>query len=153
MIVAKAVIPNQYWILRKDDRKVGNIEADPSGGFQVRIYNQVERYKTIRTLKQRVNIDFEPVAKSRPKVLGNEVNGYHTTSKPYNAIYDVKHQVPLWTREERSKSWYAAGWYRVKQGRTWTVEECPKLIMLERYEYQGPFLTEAEARANEPTHQ
>ena len=153
MIVAKAVIPNQYWILRKDDRKVGNIEADPSGGFQVRINNQVEKYKTIRILKQRVPIDFEPVTKPRARVSGNEVNGYHTTSKPYNAIYDVKHQVPLWTREERSKSWYAAGWYRVKQGRTWTVEECPKLIMLERYQYQGPFLTEAEARANEPTHQ
>jgi hypothetical protein len=153
MIVAKAVIPNQYWILKQDDRKVGNIEADPSGGFQVKINNQVERFKTIRTIKQRVAIDFEPVVKPRTRVTGNEVNGYPTTSKPYNAIYDVRHQVPLWTREERSKSWYAAGWYRVKQGRHWTIEECPKLIMLERYEYQGPFHTEAEARAHEPAHQ
>ena len=36
MIVEKPVIPNQYWILKQDDRKIGNIEAGPDG-FQVRI--------------------------------------------------------------------------------------------------------------------
>jgi hypothetical protein len=146
MIVAKAVIPNQYWILRQDDRKIGNIEAGPDG-YQVRIDNQVHRFKTIRMMKQRVPIDFEAPTQKKPAKLANEVNGYHTTGRPYNAIYDVRHQVPLWTREPRSKSWYAAGWYRVKQGRTWSVIECPKLIMLDRYQYQGPFRTQAEAES------
>lgn len=153
MIVAKAVIPNQYWILRDEAGKVGNIEADPSGGFQVRINNQVQRFRTISTLKRKVDIDFQTVEKKQPAVQGNQVYGFHTTSRPFNAIYDVKHQVPLWTRDARSKSWYAAGWYLVKQGRRWTVEECPKLIMLERYEYQGPFATEQQARDHEPAHQ
>lgn len=146
MIVAKAVIPNQYWILRQGDRKVGNIEAGPEG-FQVRIQDQVHRFKTIGTMKQRVPIDFEPVLQTEPAKIENQVNGYHTTARPYNAIYDVRHQVPLWTREPRSKSWYAAGWYRVKQGRTWTVSECPKLIVLDRYEYQGPFKSRGEAES------
>ena len=153
MIIAKAVIPNQYWILCDDKGKVGNIEADPAGGFQLRINNEVQRFKTINTIKRKIPIDFQNIERSKIKSSGDQVYGYPTTGKPYNAIYDVRHQVPLWTREERSKSWYAAGWYRVKQGRNWTVEECPKLIMLERYQYQGPFHTEAEARAHEPTHQ
>ena len=153
MIIAKAVIPNQYWILRDDSGKVGNIEADPSGGFQVRINNQVQRFRNIGTLKKKVPIDFQNVQKQPVPASDNSVHGFHTTSRPFNAIYDVKHQVPLWTREARSKSWYAAGWYLVRQGRRWTVEECPKLIMLERYQYQGPFLTEEEARTHEPSHQ
>lgn len=145
MIVAKAVIPNQYWILRQDDRKIGNIEH-VAEGFQVKINNEVKKFKTIRTLKQTLSVDFEPVVRQgKSKPVGNDVNGFPTTGRPYNAIYDVRHQVPLWTKEPRSKSWYAAGWYRVKQGRTWTVEECPKLIMLERYEYQGPFHSQQEA--------
>jgi hypothetical protein len=72
-------------------------------------------------------------------------NAYPTREQAYNAIYDVKHQVPLWTREPRSKSWYAAGWYQVRQGRSWQVEFCPKLITLQRYAYRGPYYTEEQA--------
>lgn len=144
MIVAKTVIPNQYWILRQNDRKIGNIEHGPDG-FQVKINNQVQKFKTIKTLKQRVPVDFEPVIKKRVSNIGNTVNGFPTTSKPHNSIFDVKHQVPLWTKESRSKSWYAAGWYRIKQGRNWDIVECPKLIMLERYQYRGPYHSKKEA--------
>lgn len=146
MIVAKTVIPNQYWILRQGDTKVGNIEAGPDG-FQIKINNVIQQYKSIKTLKQKVQIDFEPVEEKAAAVVDNEVNGFPTTGRPYNAIYDVKHQVPLWTREPRSKSWFAAGWYRVRTGRTWQVVQSPKLIVLQRYEYKGPFRNETEAQA------
>lgn len=145
MIVAKPVIPNQYWILRDGDHKVGNIEADPGGGFQVKINNHVERFKTITTIKRKVAIDFEPVV-STPKISStNQVNGFPTTHHPYNAIYDVQHRVPLWTREPRSRSWYAAGWFRIQQGRKWSVVKCPKLITLQRYPYTGPYYSAEEA--------
>lgn len=144
MIVAKPVIPNQFWILKDGDIKVGNIEAGPKG-FSVKINNQIQSFKSINTIKQKANINFEPMAektKSKPK---NLVHGYSTKGKPYNSIFDVKHQVPLWTTEPRSKSWYAAGWYRIKQGRNWDVVFCPKLITLQRYPYYGPFYTEGNA--------
>lgn len=146
MIVAKPVIPNQYWILRQDDRKVGNIQAEP-GGFAVKINNEVRKFKSITTIKKNVDISFESVKKSKLSSPDNEIYGYPTTHHPYNAIYDVRHQVPLWTREPRSKSWLTAGWYRVKQGKHWEVVECPKLILLERYPYQGPYRTQQEAES------
>jgi hypothetical protein len=152
MIVAKAVIPNQYWILKQDDRKIGNIESAP-GGFQVRINDRVEVLKTIGTIKRRINIDFEPAIRKVAQEATDSVYGYPTTHPPHNAVYDVRHQVPLYTREPRSKSWYAAGWFRIRQGRSWTVTECPKLITLERYQYQGPFRTREEAQAHELAHQ
>lgn len=147
MIIAKPVIPDQYWILRQDDQKIGNIQAEPDG-FAVKINNQTRHYKTIATIKKKVAIDFEKISK-KPKVaeVGNEIYGYPTTQKPHNAIYDVKHQVPLWTTDARSKSWLAAGWYRIKQGRKWEVVECPKLILLERYPYRGPFRTQEQAHS------
>jgi hypothetical protein len=144
MIVAKPVIPNQYWILREDDRKIGNIELGPNG-VSVKINNQTRSFKSLKTLKKGVNISFENISWHREKSHGNEIYGYPTTGQAHNAVYDVKHQVPLWTQEPRSRSWFAAGWYRVRQGRRWTTVLCPKLITLERYEYRGPFSTQQEA--------
>ena len=145
MIVAKPVIPNQFWILKDGDHKVGNIEAG-ADGFSVKIGNNTQHYKNINVIKQKIKIAFEPIAKKiGPVVVENIVHGFPTDGHAYNAIYDVKHQVPLWTKEPRSKSWYSAGWYRVKQGRRWAVEFCPKLITLQRYPYQGPFYTEEQA--------
>lgn len=146
MIVAKPVIPDRYWILRQDDRKIGNIEA-AKDGYQVRINNRVQTFKTIRMVKQRINIDFEKIEThpARPHT-SHEINGFPTDGQPYNAIFDVRLQAPLWTHEERSKSWYAAGWFRVRQGRNWQTVLCPKLITLQRYPYQGPFRTQEEAQ-------
>jgi hypothetical protein len=138
MIVAKPVIPNKYWILKQDDRKIGNIESGPNG-FSVKINNQTRSFKNITTLKKGVEVSFENIAWRSEKPQGNEIYGYPTTDRPYNAVYDVRHQVPLWTQEPRSRSWYAAGWYRIRQGRRWTTVMCPKLIALERYDYLGPF--------------
>ena len=152
MIVAKAVIPNQYWILQQDDRKIGNIEA-AADGFTVVINGSQQKFKTLRTIRNKVKIDFQNIPRSRQPGAHNLVLGYPTSEQPYNGVFDVPHQVPLWTREPRSKSWYAAGWYLVRQGRGWAVEFCPKMIILSRNEFLGPFHTEQEARAHEPAHQ
>jgi len=148
MILAKPVIPNQYWILRQDDRKIGNIEAGPDG-FSLKINNETTRFKSIQTLKQKVNITFENTPRAINMPVTNSVHGFPTAGLAHNAIFDVKHQLPLWTKEPRSKSWYTAGWYRVKQHRNWRLEYCPKLILLQRYKYQGPFHSREQAEAQQ----
>jgi len=152
MIVAKAVIPNQYWILQQDDRKIGNIEA-AADGFTVVINGSQQKFKTLRTIRNKVSIDFQNLPRSQTPNKSNMVLGYPTDAVPYNGVFDVPHQVPLWTREPRSKSWYAAGWYLIRQGRTWHPEFCPKMIMLNRNEFYGPFYTQEEALAYEPSYQ
>lgn len=146
MLQAKTVIPNQYWILRDDQGKVGNIEATAQG-VRIRIRNRVETYEDLTGLTKRVKIHFHTHNQLGPKTdsMPCEVNGYPTVGPAHNGLFDVKHQVPLWTREPRSKSWYAAGWYALRRGRRWQVTQCPKLIALERYTYQGPFHTREEA--------
>jgi len=144
MIIAKAVIPDQYWILREHDRKVGNIETD-HGEYVISLNGERIRFKTLNLIKDKVKIDFESVETKNQEQDPFQVHGYPTTSQAHNAIFDVKHQLPLWTQHERSRSWLAAGWYRVRQHRDWQVMQCPKLILLERYQYQGPFRTREEA--------
>lgn len=146
MIEAKTIVPNQYWILREHDRKIGNIEAEP-GGYAINLNGETVKVKSLDMLTGRVPITFQTVsAKSEPEPT-NQVHGYPTTHPPYNSVFNVQHQLPLWTREQYSRSWVAAGWYRVQQHRDWQVMLCPKLILLQRYTHQGPFYTQEEARS------
>ena len=145
-LIAKPVIDKQFWILQDGDRKVGNIEAC-AGGYQVKLHNQIAQFKTIRMAAQRVNIEFESVTKySNKKITENQVHGYPASGRIHNPMWDVKMKLPVYTKTVKSKSWFAAGWYRVKKGRSWTVTQDPKLIVLQRYPYQGPFHTAEEAR-------
>ena len=152
MIVAKTVIPNQYWILKQDDRKIGNIEA-AADGFNMVINGSQQKFKTLRTIKQKISIDFQNLPDRKRTDQTNSVLGYATDARPYNGVFDVQHRVPIWTREPRSKSWYAAGWYMIQHDRAWRAEFCPKMIMLNRNAFRGPFHSQQEAECSEPTHQ
>ena len=143
MIIAKPVIDKKFWILQKNNEKVGNIEATGSG-FQVTINNQTQQFKTIRMAAQRVNIQFEDVIKTT-KPDTHSVHGYPAGSRVHNPVWDVQQQLPLYTKTKKSNSWFAAGWYQLKKGRNWRVVQDPKLIALERYPYAGPFQTREQA--------
>jgi len=151
MIVAKPVIDKQYWILQENNQKIGNVEAC-AGGYQVKIHNQTVQFKTIRMAAQRVNIQFEPAIKiAKPKSTTTHVHGYPVSGQVYNPMWDVSQQLPVYTKTNKSKSWIAAGWYRVRKGRVWKTILAPKLIMIQRYPYQGPFYSKDEADDHAPT--
>lgn len=147
MIVAKTVIPDQYWILREYDRKVGNIETD-QGEYVISLNGERGRFKTLNMIRDRVKINFESLKSQIDNLDPCQVHGYPTTSQAHNAIFDVQHQLPLWTQDRRSRSWLTAGWYRVRQHRDWQLMQCPKLILLQRYPYRGPFRTREESEAS-----
>jgi hypothetical protein len=142
-IIAKPVIDKQYWILKQDNKKVGIIEA-VADGFAVKIRDNVSRYKTIKMAGRDAGIEFEKAEKAKAAPT-NQVHGYEVTGRVYNPLWNVQLKLPLFTRDTKSKSWFAAGWYMVKQHRNWKLVQTPKLITLERYKYQGPFHTKEEA--------
>jgi len=136
MILAKPVVANKYWILQENNIKIGAVEA-VSDGFVVKMYNDQQEFKTIRTIKNKTKITFQdPPARKAHKT--HEVNGFATDSIPYNAIYDVQKRLPIYTKQRKSKSWFAAGWYQIQLNGTWQTMFCPKLILLQRYDYRGP---------------
>ena len=150
-LIAKSVIDRKYWILQENNQKVGNVEAC-DGGYQVRINNQVAQFKTIRMVEQRVHVQFEPGIRAvKTRHEPNLVHGYPVAGRVCNPMWDVPKKLPIYTKTTKSKSWFAAGWYQVKKGRNWTVVQGPKLILLQRYPYAGPFYTKETASEHSST--
>lgn len=148
-LIALPVVDKQYWILKENDRKVGNVEAC-AGGYQVKINNQISQYKTIKMVERNIDIHFEPAINSiKTKSVDKSVYGYAVPGRMYNPMWDIPQRLPIYTKTVKSKSWFAAGWYRVKKGRAWQVLQGPKLIMLQRYPYHGPYHTQQEAEQND----
>ena len=144
-IIAKPVIKDQFYILTQDNKKIGNIEAT-GDGFAVRINDKVMPFKTIAMIRKQVDIEFPAVGnKPNQEPASYQVQGYPSGSRVYNPIWDVQHKLPLYTKNRKSRSWFAAGWYQGKQRRTWCIVQSPKLITLERNPNQGPFYTREEA--------
>jgi hypothetical protein len=144
MIQAKPVVENQYWILKKDNQKIGQLELKENGNCTIKILNSVISYKTIKMAREAINIEFEPPETATP-VPSNMVYGHKVEGEVFSPLWDVKRKLPLFTKEDNSKSWFAAGWYRIKQHRKWKMVQHPKLITLERYAYQGPYYSRDEA--------
>jgi hypothetical protein len=137
--IARPIVDGKFWILKENNQKVGSVEKARDGYF-VRTKEGVKQYKTIHALRDIAKLNFEdaPEKVAHPEF---QVNGFETDAKPYNAVYNVQSRLPIYTKEPKSKSWYAAGWYEITINNKTTIEFCPKLILLERYFYRGPAMS------------
>lgn len=145
-LIAKPVVKNQFWIVTDGKEKVGNVIADGSG-FEVKLNGGVAHFKNTSAIKKQTHIEFQPPSKEKTK-QELPFTEYPTTSKVYNSILDIKRKIHLYTKTPKSKCYYAAGWYVLNQGNEPTVEFCPKYIFIQRYGYEGPFKTQAEANSS-----
>ena len=59
---------------------------------------------------------------------------------------DYLEHIPLFSKTENSKIYYAAGWYAVNFEKGWKHANCPKLNTLVMYGYEGPFANKIECR-------
>jgi hypothetical protein len=139
---ARPVVKNKFWIVEEDGHKIATIQAVDEGGFVYVQNEQRQRFSTIKLLSKEYNIVFDKtVAKIKRPTESHEVYGWPTDTKPYNPLYDVTKRLPIYTRDDKSKSYYCAGYYIVKLSAVWSRAYCPKLITLQRYEFAGPFHT------------
>ena len=137
MITAKPVVDQNYWILTQGDAKIGAITAD-AAGYTVTIRGRRQRFTDMRRLRTGLKIDLPAV----PRTARSEhalVHGHDAGCRAHNGMWHVQLRIPVFTKSAKSRSWYAAGWYVVQQARTWKIVRNPKLILLQRYQFQGPF--------------
>jgi hypothetical protein len=137
---ATPVVKNKFWIVERDGEKVATIQSTDDGVVWVDDAHR-EKYATIKMLKDRHNVEFARTVGKVKKALPTEVNGFPATGKVYNALFDVSKRLPIYTKEDKSKSFYCAGYYIVRLNSNWSKTFCPKLITLQRYEFEGPFKT------------
>ena len=134
--IARPIVNGKFWVLKQNEKKIGSVEKDNNGYF-VTTQQGNARFKTIKSLRDITKISFEN-DRERIKHPENQVNGFPTDCKPFNGVYNIHTRLPVYTKEKKSKSWYAAGYYMVTINRKTKVMFCPKLIILDRYGYVGP---------------
>ncbi len=148
-VKAKTILENKFWIVEDEGVKIGTLSKNDEG-FVVTAKGKIEIFKSENQLKKKFGVDIEwsIVGDSAEKSLPKDftVHGYPTSVAAYNSMYDVKRKLPLFTKSEKSKSLYCAGYYIIRFEKGWVKSFCPKLITIERYENRGPFKSELERR-------
>ena len=138
-IRAKSIVKDEYWILQKNNIKVGQIKALSNNKIEVQIHgNKAGTFDSLEEMKNSGMFEFVEMPRINNEPT-NEVHGYQADGIAYNAVWNVQYSLPLYTQTDDSKSWFAAGYYKININGTWIVKFCPKLITLQRNEYKGPF--------------
>lgn len=140
-IKAKPLLEDRMWILEQNGKKFGALQKAEDGYTVIR-QEKKEKFYTPEELKRKYSISFEKPMKEEKR--GNVIYDFPCSTEPHNDLYDVQNKVPIYTEDEKSKSYFCAGYYLVNTGK-WELEYCPKLIMVQRYPFKGPYKTEAEA--------
>lgn len=145
---AKEILKNKFWIVESEGEKIATLSIGDDSQLMYSSNNTGTRfYKNIKALTKTLNADItwsplEPVAEEKDF----EIYGFSTSCAPYNPMFDVKQRLALFTKSEKSKSLYCAGYFIIKFDKGWVKSFCPKLITVERYETKGPFKTDLEMR-------
>lgn len=142
-IIAKPVVKNKFWIVEDHGTKIATIQAIDEGGFVYVHDNERELFPSIKLISKKYNIEFVKAEKTKAeKQDAYDVYGFPTAHRPHNQVLDVQRYLPIFTKSAKSKSFFCSGYYIIKFSNTWVRAFCPKLITLNRYEYQGPFKTQ-----------
>ena len=145
---AKPVLKDKFWIIENNDERIGTMSWNDDR-YMFSNNNGTCFFDNKRQMKQRFGSDI--VWSNVTDKIDNDKNqlivyGFPTSVTPYNAMFDVKRKLPLFTKSNNSKSSYCAGYYIIQFDKGWVKSFCPKLITVERYNYKGPFKTELEMR-------
>lgn len=147
-IHAKTVVENKFWIVEENNVKVGVLKHTEQQKFVLSSKNTITTYDSKKKLIEKFGTDFFAAVKPTPVApeASMDVYGFPTACTPFNPMFDVKRGLPLFTKSDKSKSKFCAGYYIFKFETGWAKRFCPKLVSLEQYPYEGPFKTKLEMK-------
>lgn len=148
-IHAKPIVDGKYWIVEQDGEKIATLQKKENNKFILSSTSGEIMFNKKEELTKQFGKDFF-LRNEKVKVTSvqeKEVYGYPTSCDPYNAMFDVRRKLPLFTKSTQSKSLYCAGYYAIKFDKGWVKSFCPKAITIERYPFKGPFKTELELKS------
>ena len=147
-LLAKNILPQKFWIIESQDKdKLGTIQID-RGRVKVLINGSTFNYDSFETALEQhaIQPSQDPIEESIKVKNEYAVNGYSAKDEPFNEIYDAKLGLPMYTKTEKSKCFYAAGYYIIRFEFAWAPAYCPKVITLKRNEFHGPYHTQLEMK-------
>jgi hypothetical protein len=147
-IKAKPVLQDKFWIVEDDGVRVGTLSV-ADDRYMFNSQEGTKYFNSARALKKTFGAElFKTNVKEVivDQTVEKEVHGFPTSCVPFNSMYDVKRKLPLFTKSNKSKSLYCAGYYIIKFDKGWVKSFCPKMITVERYDFKGPFKAELEMK-------
>ena len=146
-------VKNKFWIVEDAGIKLGLIRKTGSSDFEVIMQDAVD-IETLNldalTLKFGSKIlESKQVKKNISVEYGkdiDEVESYPSKHKAFNKALDTNN-IPIYTKTEKSKVIYAAGYYGLHFTGVWRNAYCVKRDTLDTYEYIGPFKTKTQLEA------
>lgn len=147
-VKAKEVLKDKFWIVENDGEKIGTMSWNDDR-FMLSGTDGTRFFSSERQLKKNFGgtLEWQSLEIKEHNIVEEKiVHGYPTSCVPYNSMLDVKRKLPLFTKSQKSKSLYCAGYYVIRFEKGWVKSFCPKLITVERYVTHGPFKTELEMR-------
>ena len=144
-LLAKAIVKNKCWIVEQDGQKIGTIMTNPLGVVYQHDQKR-EQFASLKVLSDRYNIIVDKTKPQKVITESHNVYGFPCEHKAHNILWDVKHKLPIFTKGNKSKSFFCAGYYIIKFNNGWVKSYCPKLITLNRYPYAGPYDTQEEMK-------
>lgn len=148
-IHAKPIVDGKFWIVEQDGAKIATLHKKENNKFVLSSVDGEVMFNKKEDLQKQFGKGFF-LSSTKVKVTQaepNECHGFPTSCKPYNAMYDVRRKLPLFTKSNASKSLYCAGYYVIKFDKGWVKSFCPKAITIERYQNKGPFKSELEMKS------
>lgn len=144
----KTLVPNKEWLITSENKKIASI-CKSKKGYEVLYKGKYIPIPNWSELKSQMGVNSFDESMRQPKNNAVEKSQYsiydfQCSSKPYSPVYSVKRKLPLYTKNDKSKSQYCAGFYLILFKKGWVKILCPKLITLERHQYRGPFKTEVD---------
>ena len=148
MISAKTLVKDKFWILEQDGEKLGTLQKkDNNGWIFLSKKDQSQVFHTQESLFAKFGAGLFNLTSAAPAVVHEEVHdvhGYPVSQKPFNSMFDVQKQLPIYTKASKSKSLFCAGYYIIQFEKGWRKAYCPKVITLQRYPFKGPMKTKIE---------
>lgn len=143
---AKPIVDGKFWIVEHNGEKVATLHKHENNKFMLSNHDGEVWFNKKEELISQFGSKFFLTENMFDVNITeqSECHGFPTKTTPYNAMYDVKRRLPLYTKQEKSKCLHCAGWYIIKF-KVWVLAYCPKLITVDRYETYGPFKTKTEA--------
>lgn len=143
-IKAKEIVNGRFWILESEGNKIATLSYSDEK-YMVTDADGTRFVNNKKELEQDLGkIGWSTLDITEVKL--DEVHGFPTSCSPHNPLYDVKQKLPLFTKSDKSKSLYCAGFYIIQFEKGWVKSFCPKLITVERYPFKGPFKSALEMR-------
>ena len=109
---AKSIVENRFWIIENDKgERIGNI-AQTNSGIRCTVSDTMEIFPNMQEMVEKKNITIvRKTTEFKNKSKETEVYGYPTSHSTFNQIWNVKLKLPIYTKNNKSSSYFCAGYY------------------------------------------